>query len=307
MSRNVQAKFGGKRGKPFRLRLSDDLMVVRTFGQRSVRDHQISQKTRDALSAFDTVFSIPEVGIEVFKCTISRAKRATRDQAKHALRAEQPVRFAGRGLTTRSGRPVLYTENLFVQLASDVSPAAVKRVLGEFGLKPKRELDYAANAWFVELPEGSGYEKVFQTANDLLARAEVLLCHPELVQEMAMRVAFPQQWHLKRTTVGGNNVNEHANVESAWELSEGEGVTIAVIDDGVDMTHAEFAGAGKIVSPRDVTRGNDNPTPGPSDNHGTACAGVACANGARGASGVAPRARLMPIRLASNLGSQAEA
>ena len=41
--------------------------------------------------------------------------------------------------------------------------------------------------------------------------------------------------------------------------------------------------------------------------HGTACAGVACADGNFGASGVAPKARLIPIRLASGLGSQAEA
>ena len=43
------------------------------------------------------------------------------------------------------------------------------------------------------------------------------------------------------------------------------------------------------------------------ENHGTACAGVACANGTNGASGVAPHAKLMPIRLASGLGSQREA
>ena len=73
----------------------------------------------------------------------------------------------------------------------------------------------------------------------------------------------------------------------------GEGVTIAIIDDGVDTEHPEFAGTGKIVAPRDVTLLNDNPRPkdlfgtGPDhgDNHGTACAGVATANGANGAWG----------------------
>ena len=43
------------------------------------------------------------------------------------------------------------------------------------------------------------------------------------------------------------------------------------------------------------------------ENHGTACAGVACASGRDGASGVAPEAKLMPIRLAAGLGSQQEA
>jgi subtilisin family serine protease len=92
-------------------------------------------------------------------------------------------------------------------------------------------------------------------------------------------------------------------------------VTIAIIDDGVDIDHAEFSGAGKVVAPRDATLQSADPRPkdpfgtGPDDgeNHGTACAGVACGNGGVGSSGVAPKASLMPIRLASGLGSQREA
>jgi subtilisin family serine protease len=98
-------------------------------------------------------------------------------------------------------------------------------------------------------------------------------------------------------------------------VTRGDGITIAIIDDGVDTEHPEFAGASKIVAPRDATLLTDDPRPkdlfgtGPDngDNHGTACAGVATANGVRGASGVAPAAKLMPIRLASGLGSQREA
>jgi subtilisin family serine protease len=113
--------------------------------------------------------------------------------------------------------------------------------------------------------------------------------------------------------VSGLPVDAHANVETAQELTRGEGITIAIIDDGVDIDHGEFTG--KVVAPRDATLQTNDPRPkdvfgtGPEngDNHGTACAGVACANGTIGASGVAPRARLMPIRLASGLGSQREA
>jgi hypothetical protein len=53
------------------------------------------------------------------------------------------------------------------------------------------------------------------------------------------------------------------------------------------------------------------PDPSPKfqdDNHGTACAGIACAAGLQdGASGTAPEANLLPIRLRSGLGSMAEA
>ncbi|TFH41347.1 MAG: peptidase S8, partial [Lysobacterales bacterium] len=259
------------------------------------------------LSQFDPLFAIPEVGIEVLRCSARRAVRSARDKARIALKQEASVRFAGRGLCNASGRPVLYTENLFVQFQEDCKKTTIKRILKAFELTPKRELGYARNAWFVELPEGSGHEKLLTTASALLAHEDVLLCHPELVQEMGKRGAFPEQWHLKRATVNGTAINAHANVAAAWAMSQGEGTTIAIIDDGVDVSHQEFTGAGKIVSPRDVTRGKDDARPGRSDMHGTACAGVACANGLHGASGVAPKARLMPIRLVSSLGSQAEA
>jgi subtilisin family serine protease len=95
--------------------------------------------------------------------------------------------------------------------------------------------------------------------------------------------------------------------QAAWELSNGTGAIVAIVDDGVDLDHEEFRSSGKIVAPRDVTRRTNDPRPGRGDDHGTACAGVACANGNIGASGTAPGAKLIPIRLVSGLGSQPEA
>jgi subtilisin family serine protease len=136
----------------------------------------------------------------------------------------------------------------------------------------------------------------------------VVYCHPELIQERRRKQVFPQQWHLKATTVNNVTVNAHVNVEAAHAITRGAGVTIAVIDDGADIDHPEFGGAGKIVAPRDATLRTSDPRPqDDGDNHGTACAGVACANGVEGASGVAPLAKLMPIRLAAGLGSIKEA
>ncbi len=147
-----------------------------------------------------------------------------------------------------------------------------------------------------------------------MEREDVEYCHPELIRPRARKGIFPQQWHLKKTTVNGIAIDAHANVEAAHDVTRGRGITIAVIDDGVDIDHLEFRGSGKIVAPRDATLASDDPRPKDifgtgqdGENHGTACAGVACGNGDNGASGVAPEANLMPIRLASGLGSQREA
>jgi subtilisin family serine protease len=225
------------------------------------------------------------------------------------------VRFAGGVLVDPATKePVLYTENLFIKFADTVDPDDCLAILRDAGLTVKNEVDYATNAYFVSAPEGTG-QQVFDIAATLLKRAEVEFCHPELIRPRARKDIFPQQWHLKKTTVGSTIIDAHANVEAAHEITRGEGVTIAIIDDGVDIAHAELSGTGKVVAPRDATLRTNDPRPkdplgtGPEDgeNHGTACAGVACGNGVAGASGVAPQARLIPIRLSSGLGSQREA
>jgi len=309
----ISFRYGGKAGKRLTLAVSDELIAVRTRDRAPATSDvpfeaaAFSLEARDVLSEFELVTRFHEAGVDVLRARPERGARALRDQARKVLKKEKSVRFAGRVLADpKSQAPVLYTENLFVKFDDDTSRSACRQTLRKRGLEIREELAYARNAFFVAAKEDIGLE-VFDLATALLEDPAVELCHPELIRRMRNRAAFAPQWHLKRTQVGGQTIDEHANVEAAWPLSEGAGIIIAVIDDGVDLDHEEFRSSGKIVSPRDVTRRTDNPRPGSGNNHGTACAGVACADGAFGASGVAPRARLMPIRLASGLGSQAEA
>lgn len=301
-------RYGGKRGKAFSLRVSPDHLVVRTTLKRELRSVSFGTQAIAHLADFEPVSEYAHCGVTLLKAPGDKAKaRARRDQARKTLKQDSSVRFAGRPLCDpKSGEPVLYTENLFIKFDDECKRRRINKLLKDAQLSVKRALPYANNAFFVGAAEGTGLT-IFDMALQLLAVDEVELCHPELVALDRPRAAFAEQWHLKKTTIHQQLIDAHANVESAWALSQGEGVTIAIIDDGVDLTHEELAGAGKIVAPRDVTRKNNTPSPGRNDNHGTACAGVALANGSIGASGVAPKATLMPIRLASGLGSQAEA
>jgi len=296
-------RYEGKKGKRQRLVQSRDLIAVRTRRRVPLARVPLSRSARVNAEQLEPVARFDEAGVEVLRCP----RGVDRDETRRRLKQEDPLRFAGRVLADPgSRRPVLYTENLFVKFEDDTGARECRRLLRAHGLAVKRPLGYARNAFFVSAPEGTG-QRVFEMAAALLAEEPTLLCHPELVREVDYRQAFPQQWHLKATTVGGRRINAHASVEAAWASSRGEGVTIAVIDSGFDLEHEELRSAGKITAPRDATRGNDNPRPRSGENHGTACAGVACADGRFGASGVAPRAALMPIRLRSGLGSQAEA
>lgn len=307
---------GSKDEPALDLQLSEDLIAVRTRSGRSIRRSAgpVPSPWVEELEDGALVASYPEAGVEVFRVPVGDGRRSL-DARKTALRTAPDVRFAGGVLVDPTSQdPVLYTENLFIKFKDTSDTDTCRDTLQHAGLKVKQEVAYATNAFFVEAQEGTG-RKVFDIANEFLQRPDVEFCHPELIRPRARKTIFPNQWHLKKTLLAGIPVDAHANVEAAHALTRGEGITIAIIDDGVDIDHPEFAGAGKVVAPRDATLGTDNPRPkdpfgtGPDDgeNHGTACAGVACANGTQGASGVAPAARLMPIRLASGLGSQREA
>ncbi len=300
-------QYGGKEGQRYSLTVNKELLVTRTYTRRPLHAAPLSPKSRAVLDGLERIARFNEAGVEIFRRWRTVNQQSSPQRMRAFLKREPDVRFAGRVLAdSRSKAPVLYTENLFVKFHDDAATRTCRRILRGHGLTIKRELDYARNAYLVAMPEGSGW-KVFDLALVLLRDEHVELCHPELVRMVRRRQAFPEQWHLKKTTIKGQSVDAHAHVEAAWTLSQGEGITIAIIDDGVDLGHEEFAGTGKIVSPRDVTRNTNDPRPGNGDDHGTACAGVACADGEHGASGVAPKARLLPIRLVSGLGSQGEA
>lgn len=296
--------FGRRDEGPTELHQTQNLVAVRTHTTAIRRGEPLRGALAVALPSDQLIASFPEANVGVYR-TLDGVT-----EAKARLLALPQVRFAGRVLVDDGGEPVVYTENLFVKFEDEIPEAESLALFGRYGLAVKRRLDYASNAYFVAA-DGAG-QKVFEIAESLLDEPGVEYAHPEVVRRRARKAIHPQQWHLQDTVVNGTPVQASANVEAAHRRVRGDGVIVAVIDDGVDIDHPEFAAPGKVVAPRDVTLGSNDPRPkddhpASADNHGTACAGVACAAGLDGASGVAPNANLMPIRLSSALGALAEA
>jgi subtilisin family serine protease len=299
---------GGKKGQKITLQESKNRVVVRTRNARKLGDAVFSNEAKEAMKDFTVEMEFPEADITILKTKeAAPTKSTTRDKARKALKKEPELRFAGRVLVDKKSKaPVLYTENLFIKFLDKITPAECEKILAKYNLIIRQKPDYAINSYFVQAPDGIGL-KIFELAETLLKKKEVELCHPELIRERSFKTIHPKQWHLKATTINGKRINAHVKADLAHQYTRGEGIVIAVIDDGVDIDNTEFNIPGKVVHSRDATLNSHDPRPKKADdNHGTPCAGVAVAAGIN-ASGVAPLATLMPVRLRSGLGSQAEA
>ncbi|MFT3681148.1 MAG: S8 family serine peptidase [Ferruginibacter sp.] len=302
-------KFGGKGGATQSLVESDNKVVVRTKNARLLKDAVFTQEGKRVLENFETDTEFPESDVTVLKPKTDYKGKGVelRDEGRQVLKNEEELRFAGRVLIDpNTTKPVIYTENLFIKFHDNVKQEICEKILKENNLVIKQKQNYATNAYFVSAPDDTGL-KIFDIANAMLTKAEVELCHPELIRKRAAKNINPAQWHLIPAVINGAEVNAGVNADKAHLISRGENITIAIIDDGVDIDHTEFNMPGKVVHSKDASLNTNDPRPKRSgERHGTACAGVATASGI-GASGVAPQAKLLPIRLSSELGSIQEA
>ncbi|MBI4917566.1 MAG: VCBS repeat-containing protein [Acidobacteria bacterium] len=165
-------------------------------------------------------------------------------------------------------------------------------------------------------------------ANDVAESGMVEWAEPNFIQEYQKSATpndplFPNQWHLENTGQGGGTSGADARLPGAWDLTTGSSeIVIAVIDDGVEMTHEDLAanvftnlleipgngldddGNSYIddVHGWDFSNGDNDPSPmSTDDNHGTAVAGVAAGRGnnATGVSGACQGCRILPVKVFS--------
>lgn len=116
---------------------------------------------------------------------------------------------------------------------------------------------------------------------------------------------FKSQWYIYNTADAGNDIN----IVKAWRKNiTGKGVTVAVIDDGLDYTHPDLKEAFSKEGSWDYNDHQNLPEPKlGDDNHGTRCAGeIAAAHNDFCGVGLAPDAKVAGIRILSGALSDAD-
>ncbi|MFF0018141.1 S8 family serine peptidase [Streptomyces sp. NPDC005374] len=124
-----------------------------------------------------------------------------------------------------------------------------------------------------------------------LTGALILAAAPATFADQTRR----DQWALKAL-----------QAESVWKVSTGSGVTVAVVDNGVNAEHIDLKG--NVLKGRDFEDGDDDASPvgtNSGSGHGTSIASDIAGHGhgldgEDGVKGLAPDAKILPIRSGTN-------
>ncbi|MBI5965096.1 MAG: S8 family serine peptidase [Chloroflexi bacterium] len=193
----------------------------------------------------------------------------------------------------------IVTDTWAVQVLPGTDPDLLARQLGAENLGPVGAL---TDMYLFRVSGSDANTKL--AANIFSAAKQVVWFEQQIARQQSKRAFTPptdplysSQWHLNNTA-GGVDIN----VLPAWtDGSTGSGVTIAVVDNGLQYTHPDLSAQYVPAASYDFNGSDSDPMPDPvnGDFHGTAAAGIAAANndGTKCGVGVAYDAGLAGLRL----------
>lgn len=212
-----------------------------------------------------------------------------------------PVMVDNEGLTR-----YFLPDEITVQFTDKVSKEQAENIISDMGCEIVEE-QRTPGYYTVTVPEGEG---MFETLYKFSEMKEIAFAEPSEVGfddellYLPNDPDFPKLWGLHNVgqIVNGTDGETDADIDAphAWEVERGHpNVIVAVIDTGCDLDHPDLQ---PNLLPRDGEDWDfadpDDESPDDSGSHGTHVAGTAAAvDNDAGVIGVAPKCRIMPLRV----------
>ncbi len=193
------------------------------------------------------------------------------------------------GPNTIKGKPAKVSDEIIIKFAPDATEAQKTEILNKYGLLKKRN------------SKKKGAFVVFKHGNptailNSLKKEKGIIYAEQNAYAYAFNFVpndpyYSYQWHMTRI-----------GMEKAWELSQGEGVVVAIIDTGVkqsleDLSNTNFTTGYDFV--------NDDNDPTDDEGHGSHVCGTIAqsTNNGVGVTGIAYKATIMPVKVLDRRGS----
>ena len=193
-------------------------------------------------------------------------------------------------LLTACGQGSTPYDSIVINFVNTATPSEIAALAKEYNLtlRPSSNSAFARQeVIYLATGEATHPRATRRLLQRLQREALVEYAHPNYQFQAAFVPNDPlysQQWNLRAI-----------RMPEAWEISQGEGVTVAVVDTGVtrvpDLAQTEFVKGYDFV--------DDDEDPTDLNGHGTHVAGTLAqsTNNALGVAGVAFKAKIMPVRV----------
>lgn len=244
--------------------------------------------------------------------------------------AASPSPAANDGTPTKEGPyGALTTDGILVKSKNATAAKAMFSLYKALNLNEDVDFAFAAGAnplvpglSLIHLPAGSDLVSVLAALN---ADPTIAYAEPNFIYTAMLTPNDPdyaRQWHLNQAS------DADIDAPEAWDIQQGgNNVIIASIDTGVDYNHADLRNNiwinpdeianngidddrnGYVDDVRGWDFANNDNNPMDDNRHGTHVAGIMAAEGNNGigGTGVAWRARIMPLKFLSSTGSGSSA
>jgi thermitase len=196
------------------------------------------------------------------------------------------------------------TGRLTIKFKPDVSKGEIEALLEQSNLKIIRQLKFADSLYEIEVQDMTN---PLDLSIQLHNNKKIEYAEPIFNEHIPQRYVpadpkYNDQWQWR----GG------LSIEQAWDITKGEGIKIALIDPGIDVSNPDLSPS--MMKTAGYFKNNDmaeavfvNDTEGfPNDDHGTFCSGMAVArsDNEKFGCGAANRASFIPIACLQDIGTQ---
>ncbi|QTA88490.1 S8 family serine peptidase [Desulfonema magnum] len=216
-------------------------------------------------------------------------------------------------VSSRSPDKRIPTEEWAVRLNAGEDPEAMAKAMGAENMG---QIGHLPHTYLLRFPDSQSKAKSVSTQSRLRKENRIQWYEQQVARWRFPRLEtgnpddplFSDQWHLANTGQSGGKTGEDVNVMPVWDRGfTGEGVTIAIVDDGLEHDHPDLIANYQEELSYDFNYEDHDPDPWKYDGHGTSAAGVAAARDNQSCGvGAAYRSGLAGLRLIAKENTDAE-